>query len=163
MPPLWPVCFMASRQKCTSYWCTSRSWSELKFYAFPPFSLIQAAIAKVRKERCSGIMIIPWWKTQFWFPMMVSLLKNFLILLPPNILTDFPIQKISKTPMLSENEIISSLLIRKSFKNKNLPREITDVIADSWRTTTRSQYESVLSSHDLSMKVQGTQIPELQM
>ena len=162
MPPLWPVCLMASRKKCTSYWCISISWSELKFYASPPFSLIGAAIAKV-KEKCLGIMIIPWWKTQFWFPMMVSLLKNFLILLPSNILTDFTIQKISKTPTLSENEIISSSLIRESFRNKNLPREIRDVITDSWRTTTQSQYESVLSSHDLFMKVQGTEIPVLQM
>ena len=42
------------------------SWSKLNFYAFPPASSFQpigAAIAKVRKEKCSGIIIIPWWKT----------------------------------------------------------------------------------------------------
>ena len=65
----------------------SISWSELNFYAFPPFSLIGAAMAKVRQEKCSGIMIIPWWKTQFWFPMMASLLKNFPIFLSPSIPT----------------------------------------------------------------------------
>ena len=58
--------------------------------------------------------------------------------------TDFTIQKISKTPTLSENETISGSLITESFGNTNLPREITDVITDSWRTTTRSRYESVL-------------------
>ena len=58
--------------------------------------------------------------------------------------TDLTIQKISKTPTLSENEIINRSLIRESFGNSNLPREITDVIADLWRTTTRSRYESVL-------------------
>ena len=58
--------------------------------------------------------------------------------------TEFTIQKISKTPALSENETISGSLIRESFGNTNLPREITDVITDSWRTTTRSRYESVL-------------------
>ena len=58
--------------------------------------------------------------------------------------TDFTIQKISKTPTLSENEIISRSLIRESFGNTNLPREMTDVIVDLWRTTTRSRYESVL-------------------
>ena len=35
----------------------SISWAELNFYAFPPFSLIGAAVAKVRKEKFSGIMI----------------------------------------------------------------------------------------------------------
>ena len=38
----------------------SISWSELNFYAFPPFSLIGVAIVKVRKEKCLRIMIIPW-------------------------------------------------------------------------------------------------------
>ena len=57
--------------------------------------------------------------------------------------TEFTIQKISKTPALSENETISGSLIRESFGNTNLPREITDVITDSWRTTTRSRCESV--------------------
>ena len=58
--------------------------------------------------------------------------------------TDLNIQKISKTPTLSENEIICGSLISRSFRNTNLPGEITDVIADSWRTTTRDWYESVL-------------------
>ena len=58
--------------------------------------------------------------------------------------TEFTIQKISKTPTLSENETISSSLIRESFGNTHLPREITDVITDSWRTTTRCRYDSVL-------------------
>ena len=35
----------------------SISWAELNFYAFPPFSLIGAAVAKVRKEKFSGVMI----------------------------------------------------------------------------------------------------------
>ena len=48
--------------------------------------------------------------------------------------TDFTMQKISKTPTLSENEIISHSLIRENLENTNLPREIADVIADSWRT-----------------------------
>ena len=50
--------------------------------------------------------------------------------------TDFTIQKISKTPTLSKNETISGSFIRENYGNTNLPREITDVITDSWRTTT---------------------------
>ena len=120
-------------------------WSELNFYAFYPFSLIRAAIAKVRTKKCSGIMIIPWWKTQFWFPLMVSLLKNFLIYTSFSDHTDFTIQKISrKTPTLSINEIISYSLIRENSRNTNFSREIMDVVTDSQRTTTQSQYKSVL-------------------
>ena len=50
---------------------SSISWSELDFYAFPLFSIIRAAMAKVKQEKCLGIMILPWWKTQFWFRIMV--------------------------------------------------------------------------------------------
>ena len=58
--------------------------------------------------------------------------------------SNFTIQNISKTPALSEIETISRLLIQESYRNINLPREITDVIANLWGTTTRSRNESVL-------------------
>ena len=65
----------------------SMSWSNLYFYSCPSFSLIGAVLTKIKQEQCSGIMVMPWWKTQVWFPMMVKLLVNFPVLLPPSILT----------------------------------------------------------------------------
>ena len=53
----------------------SISWANIKFYAFPPFSLIGISISKIRREMAVGIMIISWWVTQFWFPMMILLSK----------------------------------------------------------------------------------------
>ena len=58
--------------------------------------------------------------------------------------TDLTIQDISKTPTSSENENIRRLLIKESFGNTNLPREITDALANLWRTTTQSHNQSVL-------------------
>ena len=43
----------------------SISWANIKFYPFPPFSLIEASISKIKQEGASGIMIISMWKTQF--------------------------------------------------------------------------------------------------
>ena len=63
--------------------------------------------------------------------------------------SNFTIQDISKTPALPEIEIISRLLIQESFGNTNLPREITDVIANLWGTTTRSRNKSVLRQYFL--------------
>ena len=48
-------------------------WANMKFYAFPPFSLIGASTSKIKQEGASGVMIILLWNTQFWFSMMVSL------------------------------------------------------------------------------------------
>ena len=53
----------------------SISWANIKFYAFPPFSLIWVSISKIKREGASGVMVIPLWNTQFWFPMMVYLSK----------------------------------------------------------------------------------------
>ena len=39
------------------------SWTNLKLYAFRPFSLIGTSISKIRREMEVKIMIIPWWVT----------------------------------------------------------------------------------------------------
>ena len=52
------------------------SWSNLYFYAFPPFGLTGVVLVKIKQEQCSGIMVMPWWKTQVRFPMMVKSLVN---------------------------------------------------------------------------------------
>ena len=46
----------------------SISWSNSKFYAYPPFSMIGAATAKSVQDKATGIMIIPYWTTQYWYP-----------------------------------------------------------------------------------------------
>ena len=70
--------------------------------------------------------------------------------------TDCTIQKISKTPTLFENEIIRGSLIKESFGNTNLPREIIDFTSDAWRTTTRSRYEPVLKQWFVHAKSRNT-------
>ena len=57
----------------------SLSWENKTFYAFPTFSLIGAACAKIRRDQSTGIMIIPWWGIQFLFPLMLQLLLGFAI------------------------------------------------------------------------------------
>ena len=41
---------------------------DLKFYAFPPFSVINTFLQRVREDQASGILVIPNWPTQAWFP-----------------------------------------------------------------------------------------------
>ena len=128
----WPVCLMPLR--CNSYWCIWYIMVRIWFLCISFFQPDSTAIAKVRKEKCSGIIFgFPWWY-HYWKMSWYFFLEH----------TDFTIQKTRKTPTLSENETISGLLIRESFGNTNLPREIADVIADSCRTTTQSQYKLVL-------------------
>ena len=50
------------------------SWQDLNFYAFPPFSLLPRVLAKIIQDKATGILIIPLWTTQSWFPLVLTLL-----------------------------------------------------------------------------------------
>ena len=53
----------------------SISWKDLNFYAFPPFSVIPLVLNKVQQEKGTGIIVVPEWKTQSWFPVLLRLLQ----------------------------------------------------------------------------------------
>ncbi len=58
-------------------------WGSIYFYAFPPFCLIGKCLRKIEQEHATGIMIVPKWPTQPWFPKMLHLLIDDPVLLPP--------------------------------------------------------------------------------
>ena len=51
------------------------------FYAFPPFLCIDKFLKKVDLENMEGIIIVPCWKTQPFFPSLLKLLIDFPILI----------------------------------------------------------------------------------
>ena len=59
------------------------SWTDLKGYSFPPFSLICHCLAKIRKDQATLVMITPTWPTQAWYPMLLGMSCRHPILLPP--------------------------------------------------------------------------------
>ena len=52
----------------------SIDWNNFHFYAFPPFSLIPRCLQKIQQDRAKGILIVPVWPTQTWFPLVLQLL-----------------------------------------------------------------------------------------
>ena len=59
----------------------SLNWRKQYFYAFPPFSLINRVLQKVEQDQSQGIIIVPMWNTQVWFPRLLHLLIDFPITL----------------------------------------------------------------------------------
>lgn len=51
------------------------SWKRIFFYAFPPSNLISRTLEKIRAEQAEGILIVPNWKNQPWYPILLQL-KN---------------------------------------------------------------------------------------
>ena len=52
----------------------SIDWSGHYFYAFPPFCLISRCVQKIIRENATGILIMPFWATQAYFPVVLELL-----------------------------------------------------------------------------------------
>ena len=59
----------------------SINWKE-NFYAFPPFALINRVLQKVEQDQSQGIIIVPLWTTQVWFPRLLHMLIDYPITLP---------------------------------------------------------------------------------
>ena len=62
------------------------SWTDLQFYAFPPFSLIPLVLGRIVTDRATGLLIILQWTTQSWFPQMLDLLIQHPRRIAPRIL-----------------------------------------------------------------------------
>jgi hypothetical protein len=49
-------------------------WGNIYFYAFPPFCLIGRCLQKVTQDNAEGILVVPYWSTQAWFPVLMRML-----------------------------------------------------------------------------------------
>ena len=59
----------------------SIDWFDLKFYAFPPISVIPRVLAKVKQDSAEGFIVVPFWPTQVWYPVILKILVSTPILL----------------------------------------------------------------------------------
>jgi len=53
-----------------------QDWSNHFFYAFPPFALINRVLCKILSEGSTGILIVPKWKSQSWYPTFLKLTRS---------------------------------------------------------------------------------------
>lgn len=60
----------------------SFNWSNIVFFAFPPFSLIGRCLQKIRSDNAKGILVAPFWPTQPWFPQLLQMLWDHPVVLP---------------------------------------------------------------------------------
>ena len=60
------------------------NWSLYYFYAFPPFAIILKVLRKIKDDKATGIIVVPFWATQPWFPVFNSMLIDNPIFFKPN-------------------------------------------------------------------------------
>ena len=73
-----------SDQKATYCDAFSLDWSQFYAYAFPPFSLIGRVLRKVQLDRANMVIVVPEWRSQYWFSILMSLLTEEPLFLPRN-------------------------------------------------------------------------------
>lgn len=61
----------------------SIEWQD-QFYAFPPFNLISRVLSKINNEKVFGIVVVPDWNTQPWYPTYMRMCKNVYINIKSN-------------------------------------------------------------------------------
>ncbi len=60
----------------------SINWESLKFYAFPPFCMVGRCLRKINADKAEGIVVVPKWPSQSWFPQMLNMLVQEPLRLP---------------------------------------------------------------------------------
>ena len=58
------------------------SWQHHLFCAFPPFSLITRVLQKIQEEKATGLLLMPKWPTQPWWPKLMQMLIQLPVRLP---------------------------------------------------------------------------------
>ena len=59
-----------------------QDWSKVRGFANPPWCLIHRCLSKVKAESARLVIVVPLWKTQSWFPLLLELLEDCLRVLP---------------------------------------------------------------------------------
>ena len=87
------------------------NWSLLKFYAFPPFSVIPPVLKKIKEDKATGICILPHWPTQAWFPLVEKMAVRTSIVLPASrFLLQLPNQPDQAHPLCKRLSLLACLL-----------------------------------------------------
>ena len=95
-------------------WAT---WSP--FYAFPPFLIITKVLQKVQEDRAEGIIIIPYWPNQIWFPIIMRMItKNPIILPSRKHLLHQPQSPELHHPLLPKMKILACYISGNLWKSK---------------------------------------------
>ena len=57
----------------------------MPFYCFPPFSCIGRVILKIINDNASGILVMPNWPCQFWYPTLFAILEKPVYVIKPGV------------------------------------------------------------------------------
>jgi len=102
----------------------STYWSDKQF-CFQPISCVLRVLQKIIQDKVTGVVVVPMWLAQSWYPILTSLLT-----LPPS--KNLPAFPGGKSPIAQKNDSPYLSTIRKQLKDLGFTPRSTDVIVASW-------------------------------
>ena len=60
------------------------NWQNIYFYAFPPFNLVLRTLRKIIQDKAEGILVVPHWVSQPWYPLFSKLIVGQEIYFKPS-------------------------------------------------------------------------------
>ena len=119
-------------------------WSRYLFYAFPPFSMIMRTLQKIHQDQATGLLVVPFWPTQAWWPVLTKMLIKEPLVIPSRKNTLILHQDPKAVHPLSKQMLLLLCpLSGNTYKAKEFLHQL-HIIMQSWRTSTRVQYRSYI-------------------
>ena len=134
----------------------SRSWASIKFYAFPPFSLVGKCLQKIIAEAAEGILVVPLWTTQPWFPKLIRMLIAVPVVLPLQVLS-LPVPN-GRQKLNPKFRVLVCALSGNSIKAKGFRQNQSTFCCHHGEKIQSSNIRSILKNGILSV-VDGKLIP----
>ena len=124
-----------------------QSWDNLQAYAFPPFSLLQRVLSKVRgSHNLELTLVAPFWPLRPWFADLLDLLVEVPVLLPPSgPAPSAPLPPVSREPPRAGADWISRC--QRSARHFGFSAGVARQLAFSGRPSTRLNYQSKWSTY----------------
>ena len=119
----------------------SINWSPTYNYCFPPFSIILKVLQKTQQDKDQAIVVVPYWTTQNWFPVLLRMLVDHPLIMKASLsILYLPTHPTIPHPL----HHISCSHIWGNIDSQNVSTTAQYILLFSWRKSTRGRYNSVL-------------------
>ena len=125
----------------------SITWKEQNFYAFPPFAVINRVLQKAEQDQSHGLIIVPLWTTQIWFPRLLRMLVDHPVLLPcsPHLLT-LPTNRHLRHPLHNKLKLMACRLSGILCEQEEFQRKLQLLSSTPGEEPLKNNTRSILKS-----------------
>ena len=139
------ICSVETRPTCFCYWCTYYSLDSWGTHAFPPFSVIGRALAKVISDQSNSVHYLSSLVQPAMVPMHATVISKFPLPSPcssglhtsPS--TAKQISSFSPSP--APDPFLS---LWESWKGQGFSETVATLVSEGWRGTTKKQYSTYI-------------------